>query len=245
MLGHSRDKVVVGEWFAWKWGDNMHWQGMYCQLLGPHVCPQVLDLQTNGYIMERLDERVPAADELVGWLLQAHRLLEVMVWPRLAHRRDWQPALRTWARGCPWLELDALLPQLYPTLPDEVLCHGDPTLANVLWRDGAMVLCDPIPPRPYIPSLRAVDVGKLLQSAIGWETHLEPDRWPAPPMTAVDTVLQWESPEEGTRAAFWAAVHCARILPYAKTERTTAWARAASKTFIELTQHRLLYADRV
>lgn len=50
--------------------------------------------------------------------------------------------------------------------------HGDPTLSNTVWTsDKKPKLVDPTY-RPYIPSDPHVDLGKIFQSLIGWETML-------------------------------------------------------------------------
>lgn len=57
------------------------------------------------------------------------------------------------------------------------LTHGDPLIDNVLYRpsntqwaiDRQLVLIDPIPACPAIPDVLAVDVGRVIQSAAGYE----------------------------------------------------------------------------
>ena len=57
------------------------------------------------------------------------------------------------------------------------LTHGDPTLENCMRRkDGALVLIDPLPPI-NVPPVRAVDLGKLLQSYMGYERLRGDKRW--------------------------------------------------------------------
>lgn len=57
------------------------------------------------------------------------------------------------------------------------LTHGDPIYDNVMyrpkpeWQKGShqLVLIDPIPATPAIPDVLAVDVGRVIQSAVGYE----------------------------------------------------------------------------
>jgi hypothetical protein len=49
------------------------------------------------------------------------------------------------------------------------LTHGDPIIDNVMLRGDDVVLIDPIPATPAIPDIRCVDIGRLLQSASGYE----------------------------------------------------------------------------
>lgn len=70
-----------------------------------------------------------------------------------------------------WRELHAEID--FGSLPT-ALVHGDPTFDNVMFREstGDLVLVDPLPSLitgPAIPDLRCVDLGKILQSVLGWE----------------------------------------------------------------------------
>lgn len=49
--------------------------------------------------------------------------------------------------------------------------HGDPTRENVMRHrtTGALVLIDPLPPRPYAPSMPILDCAKVVQSLLGWD----------------------------------------------------------------------------
>jgi hypothetical protein len=90
------------------------------------------------------------------------------------------------------------------------LTHGDPTLENVLQsRMGRWILCDPIPARTAVPDMRSVDLGKVLQSTLGYDAIIadvpyEPsDYWLA------------ELPElEALAARYWCVIHVARCRPY-------------------------------
>lgn len=72
------------------------------------------------------------------------------------------------------------------------LTHGDPIIDNVLYRpsktqwtiDRQLVLIDPIPACSAVPDVLAVDVGRVIQSAVGYEaqrygdiTQFDPPNW--------------------------------------------------------------------
>lgn len=48
--------------------------------------------------------------------------------------------------------------------------HGNPTISNCMYAFWSPRLIDPTPATPEVPDIRAVDLGRLLQSALGWET---------------------------------------------------------------------------
>lgn len=226
-----------------KEGPHAREQGEYCMLLGSKICPAVYRLTEFGYEMELLEDQKPPAteEELVSLLNGIWTKLGLDVWPAAPvdrqyrwHYSQWCNALAVWAHGYPWLDV-RVLSQVYPDFTNLKLrtTHGDPTAANVLWRGQEMVLADPIPPKARVPSLVEVDMGKILQSAAGWEALLD-HRWPK-----LDPLLPWRFVEQfhhtgqGRAAAFWAAVHCARIIPYAHGRHVAEWAESWSRSFMK------------
>lgn len=113
------------------------------------------------------------------------------------------------------------------------LAHGDPTLDNLMLRldpnrrparttypveEGQLVLIDPLPPTPAVPSLRCVDVGKLLQSVYGYERARYGDPgFGGVTFAGVDQLLgALQDANERYAARYWHAVHLLRCLPYAE-----------------------------
>lgn len=103
------------------------------------------------------------------------------------------------------------------------LTHGDPTFDNVMIREftGELVLADPIPATLIIPDLLGVDVGKILQSALGWEEARYEDphqRFNVNPVSVYDVVQRHMSKfageDEWIASIFWCVVHLLRTLPY-------------------------------
>lgn len=143
-----------------KRGPGCRQEGAFCQFLGPRICPEVYEILSDGYVMEALApaERHPTL------LRQIEHELEGHVWnrPALAISTDipWQEKL---------LEYGVRVPS-YPVISDPCLAHGDPTASNVLMRGRSYVLADPRPPRDFIPQCRETDMGRILQSFLGWES---------------------------------------------------------------------------
>lgn len=86
--------------------------------------------------------------------------------------------------------------------------HGDPTVSNcMVRRDGRIVLIDPRPPRCYVPQCREADMGRILQSALGWETAA----YGIPKAEYVSPTF-WFSPDVRNKAIFWCGAAAVRIL---------------------------------
>lgn len=106
------------------------------------------------------------------------------------------------------------------------LTHGDPTFANVLLRDGDPVLVDPIPADWRVPPLQAVDLGKIVQSLLGYEV-LRFD-WPLPRYRHRRQVEMFLTASAGIAAAeasaavYFAAAHVVRLLPYTPSAKRPA-----------------------
>src|SRR5437588_835106 len=75
-----------------------------------------------------------------------------------------------------------------------------------------LLLIDPIPATPAVPDLLCVDVGKMLQSAVGWESvrYQRPFRHGVSDLTRCLTLdeYEWEA------SSYWCGVHLLRTLPY-------------------------------
>jgi hypothetical protein len=190
-----------------KIGPECQQEGAYAQLLGPEVCPEVYDIVPNGYVMEYL-EPMPRYPSL---LYEISCFLEAKIWSR--------PAL-PWSLDIDWKDCQKKYGVDVPdwVIPTEFcMVHGDPTTSNALRRylttkcqysglwDQKLVMCDPRPPRNYIPQCRETDLGRLMQSAMDWEVvaygaekvnFLEPN---------------FRSSLERQRAIFWCGAAAARI----------------------------------
>lgn len=231
--GWSGARIEVQENRVLKYGENLHTQAIYCRYLGEVVCPQIYDFTSSWYAMEKLDEPDPS---MYPALLEAAKSkLEAEVWNK-GEPRDgdsWRMELLGFC-FCLGYNIGRFLDQLYPHSVRHMCIHGDPTLANMMIRKpGHVILIDPIRPRGKIPALREVDLGKMLQSAIGWEALVM--AWPVDGAIAEAVILEGEGITTVRKAWFWCAVHLMRILghgPYSDAS-IDSWCRDNIKTILE------------
>lgn len=228
--GRSGAVIVLTERRAIKVGARLHQQYSYLSALYP-LTPRtygymVIDesREEDMYIMERLEEPdFNQPDWSVNTLKAMRKSLEV-VWARSSPSRDYG-TYRDWQReltefcGKKGFDIKPIVDELAMECVlagAPYVIHGDPTLANVMFRKNPLtplVICDPIVPQGKIPSHYTVDIGKMLQSAIGWENllfGLEQDN------TACVAAVFGKDPSglEVRRGWFWCMVHLLRILPY-------------------------------
>lgn len=240
-LGHSGAKItffphnLVG-----KRGGSMNLmeQARLCERLNG-VAPRIYSISVDSYIMERLNDLNPQDGSYFELVDRIRKLLEEHVWNMPVPEVDlkWQIKACHWLHSnAPWIPT-SLFSSLHNGPLQYSMTHGDPTFANVMIRPatGSLVLIDPAPPRPGIPWLRYVDVGKLLQSAAGWEHVLEPV-WPKPPIELIDFILSKEPSDEHGLCLFWAAFHCARVAARTTIPEARSWGTSMSKMFIERTE---------
>lgn len=136
---------------------------------------QVEDVWETGYLMEMLTQH-PGFRHVFDYVIVAASTLALDIW--------WRPAeILTLDTAAHRLRLQPLLPhigehalqftQMYYSIPWQnlILCrtHGDPIMDNIMRRGDENVLIDPIPATPAIPDYLAVDVGRIIQSAVGYE----------------------------------------------------------------------------
>lgn len=143
-----------------KIGPECQQEGVFCQYLGENVAPEVYAIIPNGYVMEVLKPVIRTP-----WLLRSIEiLLEEKVWIRpalpISNDISWREKLQVFG---------IQIPSWYKET-ESCLVHGDPTISNALMRDGDLILCDPRPPRDFIPQCRETDMGRILQSLFGWES---------------------------------------------------------------------------
>lgn len=179
-----------------KRGPGVREQGEYCVELGEST-PYVHALIRDGYVMEYLSP----ADRVSSLLREMESVLRSQVWswgvPYQLRDHDWPTLLRERVGiSTPWWAVPQRLCRT----------HGDCTTSNAMRRGLLLVIGDPIPPRPHAPRCAEADMGRLLQSALGWEcaAYGEPHvLWDAPDF--------WYEPEMRRRALFWCGVIAVRI----------------------------------
>lgn len=228
--GYSGARVTVLGDSVLKSGPGTHTQAVLCSMLWP-VTPKLLSVDANGYLMEKLSEPTKIDTESVLDMLRtANRLLRNFVWCQsMAASSEWQASLTRMLASffrSDSLEIKRMIKYLYHSGEPYEAIHGDPTLSNMLYRDdGQLVITDPIWSNKTAAD-QAVDIGKMLQSAIGWESVTL--GWEYDRLQAIKTVLFDETELARMRAWFWCMVHCVRLTPYAaerKDPEAHAWGR--------------------
>lgn len=200
-----------------KTASDAYEQALRCVELGVNVCPQIYNIGQDAYLMEELFP--PGAPDF----LALKRLLSQHVWSRSKKINPWKHDFHLWMEKTESQFLIKFVESLYPDLSQThggCETHGDPTWANVMRnRKGELRLIDPLPNRPEKPKLREVDLGKMLQSAIGWEDVLMKRAYFNIDALAKTDVLAGEDEETCQKAKFWLKVHLWRLLPFAEKNR--------------------------
>ncbi len=226
-------------------GKRVETQGSYCRELGPAVCPHVPVIFRNGYAMERLREYTDFYDVCPNdYIEDVVGALEDHVWSKKSYQLvDWnshREYVRTRAVAFLGAEDYQAVERAWESLNPSVgrlrasLTHGDPTFDNMMLRPrkGRMatpVIIDPLPPyeNGEMPQLQAVDVGKIMQSLLGYEEV----KYGASPWIHPGTVKsrfaqlrkELNSTSHEWRAAHWFLIaHLIRLIPYQPMEKREA-----------------------
>lgn len=188
-------------------------QGEWLKANAAPNLPTVQAILPSGYIMERLTPVATANVELGGVLAA----LQACVWNSAPVNLVNTPETLLKVslildKHAPEL-LEAAVEQLaYIRSTVDCLTHGDPTAENVMLRnESEYVLIDPLPSTEAIPDDMAVDVGKLLQSAHGWES-MKGEQRASFVLTDVANLVDDDNVFEV--AELWCIVHFIRTLPY-------------------------------
>lgn len=208
--GWSGATIELQENRVVKRGEKVYTQAAYCRYLGTNVCPQIYDFTREWYAMEKLNEPDPTM--YLALLSAMKSKLATEVWNKGEPRSgdSWRMELLDFAFGLGH-NIGRFLDELYPTSQDHGCIHGDPTLSNAMIRQpGHVIIIDPIKPMGKIPAFREVDLGKMLQSAIGWETVTM--GWAINGLGAEEVILECENKDTIRKAWFWCAMHLLRIL---------------------------------
>lgn len=238
ITGNSGAAITLVKQFVKKSGGvhDLYKQAMLLKYIGTKVCPRIIRIEPDGYLMEKLyplevSQHTNLADSIMS-------LLKQYVWRRFPYRDpiSWIDTNREWCKtNAPWIP--AKLAEAAYSLEDPYcLIHGDPTFGNAMEDgNGDLKLIDAIPPRPGIPEMEVVDVGKILQSIAGWEHFLDPNNFPKLEWTEIKRVLDTYDTQHKLACLFWAAFHGARII-YRSTEPSRKeWGKIYSMMFVEET----------
>ena len=208
-----RDAVV-------KIGPECQQEGAYCKELGSEVAPEIFAIIPNGYVMERLQQKT----RLPSLLLDIESLLETYVWSR--------PSMDYHVTNRDYRDYHEQLGVPIPpwAVPQEFcMTHGDPTVSNTVYRGDKLIMCDPRPPRFYVPQCRESDMGRILQSYFQWETAAYNI-----PEVNYQLPFFWDHPVLRVKAAFWCEATTARIAYLEKSkpaprERIFDWCKRVRK----------------
>lgn len=200
-------------------------QGRWIQEHSSPALPTVLELTNDGYVMERLDHlsysEVRAEDVV--------RLLREHVWSKpaavpasgetyeLLRSKVLANIDKSELRSNSGLVTGALFAAESAARSalarPAALAHGDATAENVMRRRGyGPVLIDPIPATLTVPDAPCVDIGKMLQSANGWEAAKYGTDAKAYSVADVRAAVDDDFLFSAGQA--WAVVHVIRALPY-------------------------------
>lgn len=194
---------------------NMHnacLQSAYCKLLGDGVCPRILREYPNYYEMEKL-YNTNKVDQL-----EVLSFLAYTTWSRdvpVGLVKDWQRHLSNWLHFHHRPQLIKVQERLYSKEnkvkeTEYVFIHGNPLSSNVKRNtQGELRIISPIKPSRGVPFLREVDLGKMLQSYVGWDDTLHYGRNMnfRPLYKKGVPFLETESSLMRKRAKFWMCIH--------------------------------------
>lgn len=210
--------------------DRVTWQGEWLyERRGNPALPRVSDRGPGWYVMDRLTPIPAWARNTAEVADEMYRRLRDHVWSsggdlvpfsaeahvdKLYSIAGTNLALLELVEG-PMLEAYSLIDWL--SLRPAVT-HGDPTFDNtMLARDGGLVFIDPLPSSGAVPDLECVDVGKILQSAVGYE-WVRFARKSLHPAAMMHLRRRVNNENEWTASLYWCAVHLLRAIPYMPTE---------------------------
>lgn len=221
--------------------------------------------QAQGYEMEYL--ATPPPPLLTTANLRTVKRLCGTIWALPWQPRSWREPSYAWQDSLlKWMDkfgTEWMKPVFYEAYGDdnrdeEVCIHGDATLSNLMWRyrtevdndqpvlRNEPVLIDPLAPleagyRTWCPGHRAVDLGKMLQSALGWETRLRDGANWRKVVGGIVAVLEGEDADTQRRAWFWCAVHLIRIADRSSAQGDTKLASEARRMAITVAENRNYY----
>lgn len=87
------------------------------------------------------------------------------------------------------------------------LAHGDCTVGNAMRRGDRLIIIDPLPPQRHVVNSREADMGRILQSAFGWEMLMYGEEYVpwAPPCF-------WFNDQQRRAALWWCGATARRIM---------------------------------
>lgn len=222
-IGGRAVKVGTG-----KVGQRVETQAHYSRRLGSAAMPRITRIFRHGCVMERLSTYTRED----AYIYDVTRILEQHVWCNAADEA--QP---NWFSHLEYVmdRANAYAPKYAQRIANlfydmrlgastglrACLTHGDPTYDNMMMRGDQPILIDPLPPYPNgeMPQLAAVDVGKIMQSLIGYEvmkygTSPFADQYIDGLFTELRDCLPPTSALDWQAAHWFLVTHIVRLIPY-------------------------------
>lgn len=203
-------------------GDREVAQGLWMQKHECDALPKVKGVGETGYAMEKLTPLPIDLLDVHTTLLEIFRKLETHIWSqpaqismRMIDHAAKLESLRETTSLSERILLDKLRYVVNWSDLADCLTHGDPTVDNAMLRNGEIVLTDPIPATTAIPDLRAVDLGKMIQSYVGYEMYRYQLNGPrhGERLSEFLDIICIDSNEK-VAALYFAVVHFVRAHPY-------------------------------
>jgi hypothetical protein len=206
--------------------DRTREQGEWIVKHGGSAFPKVVNILSDGYVMEKLEfvEYYDVNPSISVPMLKKHVWTQQAVVPPTAQTKELLEAkmLHTINKYLADHVDESMKREILISAKiagdgayrmQHCLTHGDPTAENVMKNaTGDFVFIDPIPATEVVPDSPAVDIGKMLQSAYGWED--------AKYQTGViayrrsDLKEQIEDDRLFAVGEAWGVVHVMRAVPY-------------------------------
>lgn len=226
--GRSGATFSIGDWSVVKRGNRrVGEQGRWLRSNFAPSLPGVMHLSDTAYSMEKLTSFPIHLIDTRVTLDQIASMLQRDLWRRPAHVKFDAAAHAARLAPLPMTPFIASkLAVMYRNIEWDCLAtgltHGDPILDNVMIRPdtGELVLTDPIPATPALPDLLVVDMGRLFQSAAGYERITYGLGGPSNATLRSLRFTDALSPNELHAAHYFGIVHCLRAMVY--VDRSTA-----------------------
>ena len=217
-------------------------QAEFIQRYDSGIFPKIFNVFEHGYVMERLQQ--PFCNEIGGWMADIKQLLRENLWnikETVVVKHNWHGTLydAVMRRFIDVYQLNIIkgfTDKICERVSEQIFrlrelkgltscpIHGDPTFDNVMIRFGLPVIIDPLPwEESYIPPFKSVDLGKLLQSAWGYECALQDIHYSIKDFAGqhdynMIRIFDGESKVDILAAKIFCLIHYVRLLPYQKIE---------------------------
>lgn len=197
--------------------------------IGTRAFPRVYAAGHAYYVMEKLEPLQWTEERVAGGIIFEMRDLLPVIWGSYHMRLlgEVMPVMHDEYMRSRWGPLYKRMKKWKDDMLDLQVhvcdnIHGDPTVENVMQRGDQLLFIDPIPANHYIPSIMAVDLGKMLQSIFGYEKKARPSMPTLDvedPMRLARDLLSSFTLSDEHVSHYFLCVHIARLIPYQTEDR--------------------------